>query len=110
MTARYQVGFQLLASPDLHDRVAFLLPGIPIHLKVLRKKAYPNDPRTLGEHFLKRRLQAGKLQREVAADLGVKTWTYLLWENDRSTPEDRYYPRIFYFLGYNPCPVPTTLD
>jgi transcriptional regulator with XRE-family HTH domain len=75
----------------------------------LRKPAYPNEPKTLGEHFLRRRLQAGKLQREVAHELTITTSTYLLWESDRSTPEDRYYPRIFSFLGYDPFPAPTNL-
>jgi len=41
--------------------------------------------------------------------LGVNPSTYLLWETDRSRPEDRYYPRIFRFLGYDPFPAPRTL-
>ena len=57
----------------------------------------------------KRRVQAGLFQREVAHQLGVNEWTYLLWEQDRATPTIRYYPAIFRFLGYDPYPSPITL-
>ena len=101
--------FRFLASAHLHDRVAFLLPGIPLTLKALRPKRFPENPRSLGQHLLRRRLQLGDLQYQVAPRLGVSTDTYLFWEKDRTEPEARYYPRIFAFLGYNPLPPPTTL-
>ena len=41
--------------------------------------------------------------------MGVNTWTYLLWEQDRTEPVVRYYPAIFAFLGYDPFPPPRTL-
>jgi len=63
----------------------------------------------LGEHLLKRRVQRGELQREVAKQLGVTTDTYLLWEKDRTNPEVRNYPAIFRLLGYDPLPAPSTL-
>ena len=75
----------------------------------MRSKAYLEIPATLGQHLRRRRLLDGKLQREVAVGLGVNTSTYLLWETNRSRPEDRYYPRIFCFLGCDPFPAPTTL-
>jgi DNA-binding XRE family transcriptional regulator len=49
------------------------------------------------------------LQREIASEFGVNTWTYLLWEKDRSKPLPRYFPGIFAFLGYDPFPPPQTL-
>jgi DNA-binding XRE family transcriptional regulator len=49
------------------------------------------------------------LQREGAAEIGVNTWTYILWEHDTSQPTIRHYPGIFGFLGYNPFPAPRTL-
>jgi transcriptional regulator with XRE-family HTH domain len=58
---------------------------------------------------LKRRSELGQLQREVAGRLSVNIWTYLLWEQDRTTPTIRYYPAIFQFLGYDPYPAPSTL-
>jgi DNA-binding XRE family transcriptional regulator len=63
----------------------------------------------LGEHLLRKRIRSGKFQREVASELGVNTWTYLLWEKDRSKPLPRYFPGIFAFLGYDPFPQPQTL-
>jgi transcriptional regulator with XRE-family HTH domain len=64
----------------------------------------------LGEHLRKRRIEQGLIQKEVAKQLGVNTWTYILWEQDRSTPTIRYYPSIFAFLGYDPFPAPRTLS
>jgi transcriptional regulator with XRE-family HTH domain len=51
----------------------------------------------------------GLFQREVAERFSVNIWTYLLWEQDRTTPTIRYYPLIFLFLGYDPYPTPSTL-
>jgi DNA-binding transcriptional regulator YiaG len=51
----------------------------------------------------------GLLQRQVAERLGVNTWTYLLWEQDKHLPAIGHYPAIFAFLGYDPFPAPTTL-
>jgi DNA-binding XRE family transcriptional regulator len=59
--------------------------------------------------MLKRRCEAGMTQGQVASRVGVNTWTYLLWETDRSTPTVRYYPAIFRFLDYDPFPAPTSL-
>jgi DNA-binding XRE family transcriptional regulator len=75
----------------------------------VRPKPYPKQPRTLGEHLLRRRSELDLFQKNVAAKLGVNNWTYLLWEQDRVTPVVRYYPAIFKFLGYDPFPSPSTL-
>jgi transcriptional regulator with XRE-family HTH domain len=50
------------------------------------------------------------IQKEVAKQLGINTWTYILWEQDRSAPTIRYYPGIFAFLAYDPFPAPRTLS
>jgi transcriptional regulator with XRE-family HTH domain len=96
-------------SSDTHHRVAFPLPYIPLVFRWVRPKLYPESPTTLGEHLRKRRHELGLMQKEVASRLAVNTWTYLLWEQDRTTPTVRYYPAIFDFLGYDPFPAPTTL-
>ena len=41
--------------------------------------------------------------------MGVNAWTYILWEQDRSTPSIRYYPSISAFHGYDPFPAPRTV-
>ena len=67
------------------------------------------EPSTLGEHLLKRRVTQGLLQEDVAKVMGVNPWTYLLWEQGRSNPEMRYWPKIISFLGSDPSPPPVSL-
>ena len=67
---------------------------------------YPAEPKSLGEHIKKRRIDLGLLQRQVAKQLGVDKWTVLNWERGKTAPDVRYYPGIITFLGYNPLPTP----
>jgi transcriptional regulator with XRE-family HTH domain len=82
---------------------------VPLNFQWVRPKGYAEQPKTLGENLLKRRKELSLFQRDIAKRLGVKVWTYLLWEQDRARPTVRYYPVIFDFLGYDPFPVPATL-
>jgi len=69
--------------------------------------AYPRELNTLGDHLLKRRLDLGLLQREVADRLRVNAITVSNWETNRTSPQLRFIPRIIAFLGYSPyCPQP----
>src|SRR4051812_45583526 len=74
----------------------------------LRPKAIEN-PVTLGQHIKKRRLELKILQKDVAQIIGVSEDTITYWENGRATPQNRYYPKIIDFLGYNPLMVDGTL-
>ncbi|HTE01621.1 MAG TPA: helix-turn-helix domain-containing protein [Mucilaginibacter sp.] len=65
-------------------------------------KAVPDNPETLGEHILKKRLELGLLQKDVAAILGVCEDSITGWENERSRPQSRYYSVIIEFLQYSP--------
>lgn len=56
----------------------------------------------IGIHLLKRRLELGLLQREVAAQLNVCEDSIVGWEKGRSLPQIRHYPALINFLGYNP--------
>lgn len=96
-------------KPQRHDRVAFPLPQIPLSFQASRPKLYPEDPKTLGEHLLRRRAILGLRQRDVADQLGVNEFTCLSWERGLKTPLTRFYPAIFRFLGYDPFPEPKTL-
>jgi len=78
-------------------------------LKWARPKAYPEHPKTIGEHLLKRRIESGKTQQQVATGLLASVDVYALWEKDRADPSVRYFPAVFCFLGYDPFPPPTTL-
>jgi transcriptional regulator with XRE-family HTH domain len=82
---------------------------VPLKLRWVRPKLYPETPHTLGGHLRRRRCSAGLTQDQVADELGANTSTYPLWETDRSKPTARYYPAIFRFLGYEPFPAATTL-
>jgi transcriptional regulator with XRE-family HTH domain len=48
-------------------------------------------------------------QKEVAAQLGVVSWTILNWEKGHTEPPIKSIPAIKRFLGYGPFPEPKTL-
>jgi site-specific DNA recombinase len=62
----------------------------------------PTEPRTVGDHIRKKRLELQLFQKEVAEQIGVDTTTVFNWEANTSKPEIRYMPAIIRFLGYNP--------
>lgn len=70
---------------------------------------YPPNPKTLGDHLKKQRLDMGLRQKDVALRLAVNDWTICNWENNKTVPAVRYLPRIIAFLGYDPFPVPQSL-
>ncbi len=81
--------------------VAFL-PFTPVSLKSLIPKPYDFEPKTLGEHVRKKSLKMGLMQKEVAEQLGVNTWTILNWEKGRTEPPIASIPAIVRFLAYEP--------
>ncbi|HUF75471.1 MAG TPA: helix-turn-helix domain-containing protein [Longimicrobiales bacterium] len=70
---------------------------------------YPKDPRTLGEHLRRRRIDLGLTQRAVAQQLVVDPWTILNWERGKTRPGARHLARLTGFLGYFPFPGAITL-
>jgi transcriptional regulator with XRE-family HTH domain len=82
---------------------------VPVTLKSLRPKDYSEDPQTLGQHLKKRRKERGLFQREVAAEMGVDTWTYLNWEKDKTVPVAARFRPVVEFRGYDPTPPARTL-
>lgn len=83
------------------------------HLTIRASKpkpdGYPNEPKTLGEHLKKRRLDLGLIQRDVAKRVEVDKTSVWNWETDRNVPELRFMPAILAFLGYDPRPGEHTL-
>lgn len=77
-----------------------------VRLRLVRRRE--EEPKTLGEHLLRRRLSLGRTQTQAAFQLFANEWTYLLWETGKTTPSMRFYPAIFAFLGYDPFPPPKT--
>ena len=66
---------------------------------------YLDDPKTLNEKILNKRLEKRMLQKEVADFIGVTEDCVTMWENNRSKPMVKYYPKIIEFLGYFPFEI-----
>ena len=81
-----------------------VLPFCQLTLKGQKRpeKGYPTDPKTLGEHLKKRRIDLKLLQKGVAVQLGTHHQTLAFWEAGRFNPAPKYLPKIYSFLGYTP--------
>jgi transcriptional regulator with XRE-family HTH domain len=98
-----QVESQFLIDIRPHGRVAFL-PGLPVTLKALKPKESDFEPRTLGEHLRKRRLELGLTQKKAGLRLRANDITVLNWEKGYTEPPITSIPAIIRFLGYDPFP------
>jgi DNA-binding XRE family transcriptional regulator len=78
-------------------------------LKTLKPVCYEREPKTLGQHLKKRRVELGLLQRDLRKRFQLEKETYANWEKDRCYPAMKHWPNIIAFLGYDPYPEPTTL-
>jgi transcriptional regulator with XRE-family HTH domain len=89
------------------------IPAFPFCHVTLRgrkpRPGYPEEPKTLGEHLRKRRVDLGLRQKDAAERLGANPKTYENWEQEKYEPEFRFLPAIIEFLGYDPTPEPSTL-
>jgi DNA-binding XRE family transcriptional regulator len=72
---------------------------------IITPKGYPLEPRSLGDHIRKCRLDLGLLQVEVAAQIGVTESTVWNWEHG-TEPELIHVPAVLAFLGYVPWKEP----
>ncbi|WP_292915194.1 helix-turn-helix transcriptional regulator [Nitrosomonas sp.] len=81
-----------------------------ISLKSLIPKPYDFEPRTLGEHVLKRRLYLKLSQPKLAKLLGVAAETILNWELNYKKPSINHIGKLIQFLGYDPAlPNPSSI-
>lgn len=62
----------------------------------------PKEPRTIGGHLRRRRLQLRIFQSEAARLLGVSTEVLSRWEWDTVFPAQATWPRLADYLGYDP--------
>ena len=83
---------------------------MPWTRKVLISKGFVGIAKTVGEHILKKRLEAGLTQDELAAKFDVDSSTVLKWERGhvKTIPATRM-PALINFLGYNPEIEPDTV-
>lgn len=65
-------------------------------------QGYPREPKKVGEHLRKRRIDLELLQKDVAAILGVSAESVFHWETGLYEPANRYWPKIIAFLGFDP--------
>jgi DNA-binding transcriptional regulator YiaG len=95
-----------VARPQRHSRVAFL----PIDVKFERKlRRYSHlESMGFGGQVTLYRVRHKLMQRELAALLGVDTFTIINWEKGRSFPEARHIPKIIELIGVHPRPEPKT--
>lgn len=63
---------------------------------------YPIEPKTIGEHIRKRRMDLKMTQKELSRKLGVTEDTITYWEVERSQPQKKFYSSIISFLKYVP--------
>lgn len=81
-----------------------------ISLKSLIPKPYDFEPKTLGEHVLKRRLFLKLSQPQLAKLLGVAAETVLNWELNYRKPGINHIGKLIQFLGYDPAlPNPNSI-
>jgi hypothetical protein len=64
----------------------YLKYSLTLPRPVIPPKGYPFDPKTIGEHIRKRRLDLGLLQLEVAKMIGVTESTVWNWSMTRLRP------------------------
>jgi magnesium chelatase family protein len=99
---------QLVAAMNPCDRVAFLLPAIPVPLSAQKPEVTALEGDTLGQMLKRRRVERGLWLKDAAAEMGIGLFTLIKWEKQGTQPEAHYYPAIIAFLGYDPWPEPTT--
>lgn len=68
----------------------------------LKPKNYPENPKTIGEHLRRVRIDKNLLQREVADIIEVDTATIENWEKGKAKPQPKFHLQIIDFLGYAP--------
>ncbi len=69
------------------------------------KAGFPINPKTIGEHIKRKRMQLGLMQSEVAEIINVSTDCIYHWETNRNKPQINYYQKIISFLEYNPFEI-----
>jgi DNA-binding transcriptional regulator YiaG len=78
---------------------------MPNSLHFRQSRDYPANPKTLGEHIRKRRidLHMSMTQLANALELGVSKAAIEKWENNQNCPTKENRRRIVEFLGFDPA-------
>jgi len=72
---------------------------ISLHFRQLRR--YPTNPKTLGEHLRKKRIDLSLSMTQLSKflELGVADTTIEKWEKNVSKPTEPYRSKLIKFLG-----------
>jgi DNA-binding XRE family transcriptional regulator len=97
---------RLIAIPYFHPLRCLFFIGARFQRPIPSK--YPNELNVLGDHFRKRRLDLGLLQKQAAEQLRVDTDTVFRWESNETAPSISKLPAIMRFLAYDPYPMPNS--
>lgn len=65
-------------------------------------QGYPKEPKTIGDHIKKVRLEKKLSRAKVAEFWGVSMDTVKCWETNRTSPSVTLIPKVIEFLGYAP--------
>ena len=86
------------------------MPFVPYSRKSLIRKGFLGEPKTVGEHILKKRLDDKISQVDLAKTFGVNPATLFHWEKGQTAaiPAPKL-PVVIQFLGYNPELEPETV-
>lgn len=86
--------------------------GLPFCSVTLKEKwhpaGYPAEPRTLGEHLKKRRLDLRLTQAQSARRIGTTRDRFRQWEGGEFEPTVSRMPNVVEFLGADPRPEPAS--
>jgi DNA-binding transcriptional regulator YiaG len=76
----------------------------PFSLHFSRTRLYPANPKTLGEHLRKRRVDLALSMPKLALLLGfgISDTAIEKWEINENRPTEPYRSRIIKFLGFDP--------
>ena len=83
--------------------LAFWKLEISIKKPVIQK--FKSNPKTLGDHIRKKRIENRELQKVIADRLRISEDTITGWENNRTQPMVHFYPAIIEYLGYLPITI-----
>jgi DNA-binding XRE family transcriptional regulator len=91
------------ASESFHlGPVAFLVPGVRVSLRASKPEFRCEQSDRLPTQLRGRRRKLNLSVEEAAAVVGVRRWTFGLWENGQQRPKARYCTAIARFLGHAP--------
>lgn len=105
LDVEFSIGLgNLCAEEETSGSISAASPRLFFHRNSHKsaQKNYPHAPQTIGEHIRKKRIDCGLTQAELGKILKVSSDCITFWENNRSEPQIKYYPRINKFLSYHP--------